>query len=148
MASRTTSLTRISLPIIELMLGITMEAVRSHISAPQRLPLNKNGLRVFWAPFEIIFTFIPFRVQYPAACGERRGSGLAPRLIPFIVAPPPSTGRETPLGPQNGDSGLGLRLQHLLPDIRLQISQSLARLQRFKLSLPDCQLVSQFLDAA
>src|SRR3989304_847290 len=28
--------------------------------------------------------FIPFRVQYPAACGGRRGSGLAPRVIPFI----------------------------------------------------------------
>jgi hypothetical protein len=28
--------------------------------------------------------FIPFWVQYPAACGGRRGSGLAPRLIPFI----------------------------------------------------------------
>jgi hypothetical protein len=34
--------------------------------------------------------FIPLRVQYPAACGGRKGSGLAPRLIPFIcyaVAP-------------------------------------------------------------
>ncbi len=30
------------------------------------------------------FIFIPFRVQYPAACGGRKGSGLAPRLIPFI----------------------------------------------------------------
>ena len=57
-------------------------------------------------------------------------------------------GRETPLGPQNGDSQLGLLLQHLLSDIRLQISQLLARLQCFKLSLPDCQLVSQLLDAA
>src|SRR3972149_5505255 len=26
--------------------------------------------------------------QYPAACGGRRGSGLAPRLIPFILSSP------------------------------------------------------------
>jgi hypothetical protein len=35
-------------------------------------------------PWGLLLFFIPFRVQYPAASGGRRGSGLAPRLIPFI----------------------------------------------------------------
>ena len=53
-------------------------------------PLGTTVIKSFWYTDFADNTgksgFIPFRVQYPAACGGRKGSGLAPRLIPFIRA--------------------------------------------------------------
>ena len=60
----------------------------SHFTSPKYLErLQREEIKIR------AWKFIPSRVEYPAACGGRRGSGLAPRLIPFICINMPAPRR-------------------------------------------------------